>query len=221
MTYIIPHGNSEWLLNFNTSLENMENLKARYKIIDGEPIILFFGLLSPSKGLDDLIDAFSIVRKSCRAKLLVVGYPTKYIDMHSLISKVINLGIEDSIIFDTRYVPVEEIGTIIGFATMLVYPYRSSTQSGALQAAYIFGKPVIATRIGGLPEAVENEKNGFLVPPQSPGDLAAKMILLVTNPDIAEKMGRYSKHLSETRFSWNIIARQILEIYQEIALKNK
>lgn len=220
-TYIIPHGNSEWLLNFNTPLENMENLKARYKIIDGEPIILFFGLLSPSKGLDDLIDAFAIVRKSCRAKLLVVGYPTKYIDMHSLISKVINLGIEDSIIFDTRYVPVEEIGTIIGFATMLVYPYRSSTQSGALQAAYIFGKPVIATRIGGLPEAVENEKNGFLVPPQSPGDLAAKMILLVTNPDIAEKMGRYSKHLSETRFSWNIIARQILEIYQEIALKNK
>ena len=59
------------------------------------------------------------------------------------------------------------------------------------------------------------------MPPQSPGDLAAKMILLVTNPDIAEKMGRYSKHLSETRFSWNIIARQILEIYQEIALKNK
>ncbi len=218
-TYIIPHGNSGWLLNFKTQLEDVERLKAQYKINEGEPIILFFGLLSPSKGLEDLIEAFAIVRKSCTAKLLIVGYPTKYIDMHALTARVVELGIEDRVVFATRYVPVEEIGIIIRLATLLVYPYRSSTQSGALQAAYIFGKPVIATRIGGLPEAVEDEKNGFLVPPQSPSDLAEKMILLINNHVIAENMGRHSKYLSETRFSWHVIARQILEIYQEIILK--
>ena len=101
-------------------------------------------------------------------------------------------------------------------ATVVVYPYRSSTQSGALQVAYTFGRPVIATAVGGLPEAVEDGRNGYLVPPGSPSALAEKISVLLENPSIATRMGEYARHLSQTRFSWDAVATQIRDVYEEL-----
>lgn len=98
-------------------------------------------------------------------------------------------------------------------ATVVVYPYHSSTQSGSLQTAYTFGKPVIATMVGGLPEVVEDGKSGFLVPAHSPNDLAEKISIFVNDRALAEEMGRYARRLSTTRFNWNAIAQEILTIY--------
>ena len=104
----------------------------------------------------------------------------------------------------------------MGLATVAVYPYRSSTQSGALQVAYTFGRPVVAANVGGLPEAVEHGRSGFLVPVQSPPELAEGILKLVTNHDLAKVMGKYSRHLSETRFSWKTVARQIINVYNQL-----
>lgn len=101
----------------------------------------------------------------------------------------------------------------MGLATLAVYPYRSSTQSGALQVAYTFGRPVVATAVGGLPEAVEHGRSGFLVPANSPKDLAGGILKLVANHQLAKVMGEYARHLSETRFSWRAVARQIIGVY--------
>jgi glycosyltransferase involved in cell wall biosynthesis len=101
-------------------------------------------------------------------------------------------------------------------ATVSVYPYRSSTQSGALQVAYTFGRPVVATEVGGLPEAVEHGRSGFLVPACSPPELAEKILTLVNKPELAKIMGEYSRHLSETRFSWTAIARQMTQVYNSL-----
>ena len=108
------------------------------------------------------------------------------------------------------------IGALMGIATVAVYPYRSSTQSGALQVAYTFGRPVIATAVGGLPEAVEEGRSGFLVPPQSPSALAEKIITLVSKPEPAKIMGEYARHLSETRFGWRSVARKIIKVYDQL-----
>lgn len=215
-THVIQHGNSSWLLNFKPQLGAIEKLREKYVLHEGERVVLFFGLLAPSKGLEDLLDAFSMAKKDCVARLVIAGYPTKYIDIKELISKSVELGIEDRVFFDTRYIPLDEIGVLMELATVVVYPYRSSTQSGALQAAYTFGRPVIATNVGGLPEAVEDGKSGFLVPAESPKDLAEKIVLLVNNPDLVNEMGAYAKYLSETRFGWSTIARNILNVYKEL-----
>lgn len=219
-THVIPHGNSSWLLNFKPLPSRIQQMKEQYRLRDLERVVLFFGLLAPSKGLDDLIDAFSIAHKLCDAKLIIAGYPTKYIDIEVFKNRIAGLGLNDCVILDTRYLPVEEIGVLMEFATVVVYPYHSSTQSGALQAAYTFGRPVIATEIGGLPEAVENGKNGFLVPVRSPKDLAEKILLLVNNPELSRKMGAHAKYLSETRFSWTSIAKQIVVIYQRLVVND-
>jgi len=219
-TYVINHGNSSWLLNFNPQPGSSENLKKKYALREGERVVLFFGLLAPSKGLEDLLNAFSIVSRSCAAKLVVAGYPTKYINIKDLMAKAVELGIDDQVFFDLRYIPLNEIKPLMELATVVVYPYRSSTQSGALQTAYTFGKPVIATKVGGLPEAVENGRNGFLVPAESPKDLAEKIVSLVEDPGLAKEMGAYAKYLSETRFSWGAVAKSILEVYKDLVVNN-
>jgi glycosyltransferase involved in cell wall biosynthesis len=215
-THIIPHGNSSWLLTNFPQTYDWESIRRRYKLQPDQPVVLFFGLLAPSKGIDDLIEAFALVRQSCNAKLLVAGYPTKHINIDELNEKIAGLNLTNDVILDLRYIPLEEIGALMGLATVAVYPYRSSTQSGALQVAYTFGRPVIAASVGGLPEAIEEGRSGFLIPPQSPPELANKIITLINNPDLTKSMGEYARHLSETRFSWGSIAQQIIEVYNQL-----
>lgn len=85
-----------------------------------------------------------------------------------------------------------------------------------MQVAYAFGKPVIATRVGGLPDVVEEGKSGLLVSPQSPPELAAAIEKIIGAPDLAAQMGAHARHLSETRYSWPPIAGKIMEIYREV-----
>jgi len=215
-THMIPHGNSNWLMNIQPQLDISNIIRTRYGLQEGEPVVLFFGLLSPSKGLDDLVEAFALARQSCTAKLIVAGFPTKFINIDELKTKIVSLGLSGSVFLDTRYILLEEISTIMSLATVVVYPYRSGTQSGALQTAYTFGRPVIATNVGGLPEAVEDGKSGFLVSSQSPRELADKIVFLINNPDLAAQMGDYARYLSNTRFSWQSIAKQILLVYHNV-----
>jgi glycosyltransferase involved in cell wall biosynthesis len=219
-THIIPHGNSGWLLKYFPQNHDWGALRQRYDLKSGQPVVLFFGLLSPSKGIQDLLDAFALVRKSSNAKLLIAGYPTKYFSMEEIKQKIVDLNLTDHVVLDTRYIPLEDVGGLMGLATAAVYPYRSSTQSGALQVAYTFGRPVVATAVGGLPEAVEHGRSGFLVPANSPSTLAESILKLVRNHELAKVMGEYSRHLSETRFSWKTVARKILKVYEGLLRKD-
>lgn len=220
IVHSIQHGN-EQLFPVSENIEkDMDVLRGKYKLTKNEQVILFFGNLTPSKGIPDLIHGFKhVFDNNKNSRLIVAGMPSKYIDMNELFKLTVELDISDVVIFDSRYIPMDEIGPLMKLADIVVYPYRSITQSGALQVAFAFGRPVVATNVGGFPEAVDDGQNGFLVPTEAPEELAKAILKIINNPSLAEKMGRHAKHVSETRFAWEPIAEEIVSVYRTIRLK--
>ncbi len=214
-TAVIPHGNERIFAEQHGGEAVREKLRRQYRLADGEPVILFFGNLTPSKGLPELLRAFARARCQAPARLIVAGYPTKYINLPILRETAVNLGIADSVVFDARYIPIAEVGPLMELATVVAYPYLSSTQSGSLQVAYSFGRPVVATAVGGLPDVVEDGRSGFLVPPANPEALGEALGKIISSPALAQEMGAYARHLSQTRFAWGPIGAQIIAIYQQ------
>lgn len=186
----------------------------KYGLNDANRLVLFFGTLTPSKGIPDLIKAFEgVSAQNPSARLLIAGMPTKYMDMSALFRQVDESRLQDAVIFDSRYLAMEEIAPLMLRADVVVLPYLNSSQSGAVQVAYSFGRPVVATNVGAFPDVIDDGLSGFLVPPGSPRELGKAITTIINDKERAAEMGRYAKHLSETRFAWPPIARNILEVY--------
>ena len=213
--HIIPMGNGQIFPVSGNMIDLQKDLIKRYQINDNDRIVLFFGNITPSKGVPDLLQAFVDVHaKDKNARLIIAGKPLKYLDVDALVDSASVLGIEAVTMFDMRYLPMDEVAPLLALATVVVYPYVSSTQSASIQAAYAVGKPVVATRVGGLPDIVEDGQSGFLVSPSSPSELSAAILKITQDEKLAQKMGLYAKTLSETRFAWEPIATQIINIYK-------
>jgi glycosyltransferase involved in cell wall biosynthesis len=136
-------------------------------------VILFFGYVRKYKGLGVLFDALHSLLAGEQLDdivLLVVG--EFYEDESAYRAQAEALGISRAVRFIARYVSQREVSTYFSAADIVVLPYLSATQSGIMQIAYNFDKPVIATRVGGLAEVVADGKTGFIVPPNDPAALA-------------------------------------------------
>lgn len=218
----IEHGNEQIFQKPENATLLYKSLREKYKLREENLVALFFGNLTPSKGIPDLIQAFEhVYKRNKNARLIVTGMASKYIDIDDFINFAKKLGLDEAIVFDSRYIPMEEIEPLMNLANVVVLPYRTISQSGVLQVAYAFGKPVVATNTGGFPEAVEEGKSGFLVPVEAPKELSEAILKILENPILAKEMGSYAKHLSETRFAWEPIAKKILGVYFNLVEKTK
>jgi glycosyltransferase involved in cell wall biosynthesis len=150
--------------------------------VDGN-VILFFGLVRAYKGLATLLDAFALCAERLDATLLVVG--EFYESRGPYDDRIRALGIGHRVRIVDRYVSNEEVPVYFKAADVAVLPYVTATQSAVVQTAYAFAIPVIVTAVGGLPDVVDDGRTGFVVPPNSPGQLA-------------EAIGRfYDEHVAE------------------------
>lgn len=211
-TYVIPHGNQEIFARFGSRPDQAE----RYGIEPGDFVILLFGIIRPSKGAEDLIQAFARLDPAMQVKLLIVGHPTKFANMRAFRDSVSALANNRHVILDARYVPIEDVRSLVELANVVVLPYRNATQSGVLHLAYTFGKPVIATRAGGLPEHIVPGRTGLLVDPGRPDQLADALRACVTDPEGARQMGEEARRLSRTEYSWSNVAGKILRVYESL-----
>ena len=153
--------------------------------------ILFFGKVRKYKGLDVLLAAMPRVLSKVECKLIVVG------EFYDPIAKYRNFirehGIENDVSMDNRYVPNEEVPSIFERADVLVLPYVSASQSGVARIALSNGLPVIASRTGGLSEAVVENVNGLLFPPGDSDALAEQIVMYFTKnfgPIFSENIGK-------------------------------
>ncbi len=97
----------------------------------------------------------------------------------------------------------------------MAVPYLTAATSGILMTAYVFGKPVVATRVGCLPEYVKQEETGLLVDPGNKQQLADAIIRLLSQNDLRHQMGNNAKRWILGELGWMNIAAQTLEVYRE------
>jgi len=186
--------------------KKMDRKTSKKQLNIKEPILLFFGYIREYKGLAHLIRALPSVLKTGPITLLVVGEfwddKTKYLNL------IRELNVEKHVKIIDRYVPNEEVPIYFSAADVVVVPYLLATQSGVINIAYAFDRPVIATDVGGLPEIVVDGRTGYIVPPQNSAALADAIIRFYnTDSNI------FNKNVKQIRkdFSWEIFCKKLIK----------
>jgi glycosyltransferase involved in cell wall biosynthesis len=192
--------------------EKVSKEEARLKlgIKNEELILLFFGFIRKYKGLDLLLDAMKIIKNSKfniqNSKLLIAG--EFYEDRKAYDEQIEKLGIQESLILHTDFIPDSEVKYYLCAADVVVQPYKNATQSGVTPLAYHFEKPMIVTNVGGLPSLVPNNKVGLIAEPNAES-LAEKILEYFTKGE-----ANFLPHLIEEKkkFTWSKMTATIKQI---------
>ncbi|HZW39040.1 MAG TPA: glycosyltransferase [Ignavibacteriaceae bacterium] len=157
------------------SESNKEFNKEKFGFSPDNKVVLFFGYIRKYKGLDLLIKAMPmLLEKYPEMRLLVVG--ESYDNPVTYNSIIKELKLDDKVVFINKFVPNEDVEEYYAVSDLVVLPYRSATQSGILNVAYGFLKPVVVTNVGGLTEFVDEGKTGVIVEPESSEKIAEGII---------------------------------------------
>ena len=149
------------------SSEEIATLRERLRAGD-RMLLLVFGYLRPYKGAEDAIAAMAHV--SSDALLVVAG--ECWGDPNRFAEAAAAAGVADRVVFDLKYQANEALPALFGAADVVVLPYRSATQSAVAALAFAYGRPVVATDVGGLSELVKEGVTGALARPSDPRSLA-------------------------------------------------
>ena len=164
------------------------------------PVVLFFGLLRPYKGLDVLLDAWR--RLDADAELWIVGMPRMDV------SGIHGRGVRTAL----RFVSAGELAGAFRAASLVVLPYRELDQSGVLFTALAFGKPLVLSDVGGFPEveAAEHVPAGEVEP------LHAALAGLVDDPERRAQLAAASARAAAEHYGWDAIAKRHLALYEQL-----
>jgi len=216
--HVIPHGNEGIFLRSGEGSGDEYSSANKLGVEGKAPTAIFFGTLTKYKGVEYLLDAIAYVRKTLPdVQLIVAGFPNQEIDVEALQRRAAEPDLAGAVKFYLQYVPVEEVADLFEPADVAVFPYLMIYQSGALQVAYSLGKPVVATDVGGLSEAVIEGETGLLVPPRDSVALAQAITKVLSDREMAHRMGERGRELSKTENSWYGIAASVYEIYARLA----
>ena len=196
--------------NFGQAVK--KNDAKKYLNITDAKVILFFGFIRDYKGLDILLNALALLKSHFKIKLLIAG---EYYSNEDKYLKIIeNLGIKEDILFFTDFIPTSEVKYYFSASDCVILPYRDATQSGIVQIATNFSKPVIAANVGGLSEVIENGKTGYIVEKENPEALAgAIMKFYIENK---EKEFEENIALEVKKYSWESFVKGIYELVNKI-----
>jgi len=209
---VIPEGFSPVEKSFN--LQKKEKFLQKF---DDKKIILCFGVITPRKGLVNIIKAFKKINEKLPNHILVIAGRTNpefeyYENMLHQLSK--NLNLERKIFF-TGYIDNEEVEVLFDMAEITLYVYCPSLAgTGALSYAIQHGKPTIVSKTDTFKEVLGNNEALF-VDPDDEKQLADTILELATNKNLRSQLQQKIKAVVDRR-SWNEVAHEQLNLYKKI-----
>ena len=170
--------------------------------------LLYFGVIRPFKGVEDLIRAFDMlsVQEAARIRLTVVGETWENWTLPSEL--IASSRYSDRITFVNRYVSDAELAHFLADADGIALPYHRSSASGPLHTAMSLGLPVIVTTVGGLPEAASGYEGAVFVPPMNPAAIREAII----------RTARSRGKRYEDPHSWNHTRQGFSNLFDQIGL---
>jgi len=201
--HVIPHGAFDYL----TKLPEEKPLPTELEGAGG-PVILFFGLLRPYKGLELLLEAFAGVEG---AELWIIGNPRMEVEPLRRAAA----AAPGRVRFVTRFIEDAEIPAIFRAADLVVLPYLDAEHSGVLYTGLAFGKPLLLSEVGGFPEVAATGA-ARLVPPGEPTALSAALNELVGDAAAREQLGAAAREAAAGPYSWDAIAAQTISLYEAL-----
>lgn len=194
-----------------------ESVRERHKL-NGFKTLVFVGALTTwhtYKGLEELLRAFAISEKTgVKLKLVVVGGGNLLGYYRSVARR---LGCSESVVFAGR-VDDEDLPGYYAASDYAALPSRDASEGFGLTLleAMACGKPVIGSRVGGIPDIVEEGRNGLLVEPRNPEALARAIQRLYADDDLRERLGKAGSEFAQSR-SWRVVAEKVDAVYREIS----
>lgn len=195
--------------------------KARLGIEQAERTILFFGRITPYKGLEYLVGAFSqLLLQSSTYRLIIAGRPDN--DSRDYCQSIQELiarqELGKRVLLRIEFVPDSETELYFKAADVLVLPYRQIYQSGVLFLAYSFGLPVIATNVGGLPDEIIEGETGYICQSED-SDQLAYAIKKYFESDLYDNLHSRRRFISEyakQRYSWETVGKMTIDTYKKL-----
>jgi glycosyltransferase involved in cell wall biosynthesis len=213
---VIAHGNQTWVAEQAGPDPGVEEWDRRLALPPGRPVALLFGSLSAYKGVGVLVEALAAIPPERRPVAWVAGRPMAGVRPQAWRAEAARLGVEAWLRWDERYVPTEEIAWYFRRADIVVLPYRAASQSGVAHLALTFGRPLIVSDAGSLPEVIDG--NGLVVPAGDALALAAALQRLSWDKRLRAQMGKRSLELAATRHNWDTVAQTMLAAWAPAAV---
>lgn len=170
--------------------------------------VLFFGSARPHKGLEYLIQAQPLIARQVPHARILISAHGKDLERYRQMIKD-NSGFE----IHEGFVTSDVAAGFFERSCLVILPYISASTSGVLMSAYAFRKPVVATRVGCLPEYVEDGVTGLLVSPANVEELADAIICLLSDDDLRHRLGENAKRWVE--MEQKKIAIQLIRVYEK------
>jgi glycosyltransferase involved in cell wall biosynthesis len=175
--------------------------------------------IRPEKGHRYLLEAARLVLDQCpNVTFVIVGREKRQEDMAGLLELVRRLKIQDRVIFTGFR---RDVFQLISAFDVFVLPSLMEGFGIALLEAMASGKPVIGTNVGGIPEVIDDGRNGFLVEPRHPRQLAAKVLELLHDATLRDRMGQCGMQKVRDKFSIQKTVKAMEDIYSAVLSRKK
>jgi len=179
--------------------------------IESKKVMLFFGFIRDYKGLDVLLRSLVLIKNKIDFNLIVAG--EFYSNEEKYITLIKELELQNVVKLFSDFIPTNQVKYYFSACDVVVLPYKSATQSGIVQIANNFDKPMISTNVGGLGEVIENGKTGYLVEKENPQQLANVILKFYNENKEAEFIENI--RTEAVKYSWAQFVKGMIELVEK------